>query len=189
MSSLASVLDGVLDRMGLRHGLMEHRALAVWAECIGPSLAGRTAAIHVRQGVLLVAVDSPAWASELSRRKKELLGRLATRLGERVIMDIRFKNANPRAAGETQTGYQGEGPRAGAVSDQALTAADLETIKEFSAMVEDGAMRESVGRLRAAALRLEHWKKANDWSPCAGCGVLAPPGAGLCPECQRASKT
>jgi predicted nucleic acid-binding Zn ribbon protein len=44
----------------------------------------------VQHGVLLVTTDHPAWAQELSLRRKELVEEINRRVGARVLEDIRF---------------------------------------------------------------------------------------------------
>lgn len=61
-----------------------------WEEVVGPEAAQATRAKAVQNGVLLVTTDHPAWAQELSLRRKELVEEINRRVGARALEDIRF---------------------------------------------------------------------------------------------------
>lgn len=48
-----------------------------WAEIVGPALAGPTRPIELIDGVLVVACDDPAWASQISWMEGQISERFA----------------------------------------------------------------------------------------------------------------
>jgi len=77
-----------VDPTGKRHGA---RAIAAWTEVVGPDIDRHTRDLALRPGgELVVYVDSPAWATQLSLMSGELVERLAERLGDRVVKSLRF---------------------------------------------------------------------------------------------------
>ncbi len=74
--------------------MREQEILSRWEEAVGSQVAGRTRPVAVRNRRLTVAVDSPAWAQQLSFLKKDLLQRFETLLGAGVIEDI-FLTSGP----------------------------------------------------------------------------------------------
>lgn len=90
MQDIKSVLDSFLRKTGLEKPVLQQKALVVWNEVVGDTVAKRTQPEEVKHGVLVVKVDTPVWRNELSLRKKEILERLNQALGQRVINDIRL---------------------------------------------------------------------------------------------------
>lgn len=62
-----------------------------WAEIVGEQVAAHTTPTSLRDGVLLVDVDDPAWASQLTFMEADLLGRLEQHLGEASVREIRHR--------------------------------------------------------------------------------------------------
>jgi predicted nucleic acid-binding Zn ribbon protein len=61
----------------------------VWPELVGEAIAGHSRPRSVRRGVLTVAVDSPAWATQLRYLEGDVVARLAVPLGPGVVTGIR----------------------------------------------------------------------------------------------------
>ena len=99
---LGGVLAGLVDRLGLKGHIDECRAVEQWPAAAGPRVAARTAAVAVRDGTLLVAVPSGAWARELAFLKPVLLDAVNRLVGRAVITDIRFSPAHWRRAARAQ---------------------------------------------------------------------------------------
>lgn len=52
-------------------------ALARWAEVVGPAIAAHARPVALDAGVLTIAVDDPAWASQLRWLERQLLEQLS----------------------------------------------------------------------------------------------------------------
>lgn len=90
-TGLPEVIDQVLrkaDPGGKRHSA---RAVAAWREVAGPVIAEHTRGFALREGQeLVVLVDSPAWAQQLSLMADELAARLNAHLGRTAVRSLRF---------------------------------------------------------------------------------------------------
>lgn len=64
--------------------------ISVWRDVVGASIDEHTRVEGFRGAELLVAVDSPAWATELSFMAEELKSRLNTKMGQDLVSCIRF---------------------------------------------------------------------------------------------------
>ena len=62
-----------------------------WPEVVGESLAARIKAVAVRGSELLVSVDDPAWASQISWLETQLLERIAGIIGSGRITAVRVR--------------------------------------------------------------------------------------------------
>ena len=60
-----------------------------WPELVGDNLASHIRPASIEAKTLVIAVEDPAWASQLKWLETDLLGRLAEALGEGVVTDLR----------------------------------------------------------------------------------------------------
>ncbi|MFQ6675088.1 MAG: DUF721 domain-containing protein [Fidelibacterota bacterium] len=90
MQDIKSVLEKFLRKTGMDKPVLQNRALVVWNEVVGDTVAGRAQPEEVKHGVLVVKVDTPVWRNELSLRKSEIVKALNRAIGESVIKDIRL---------------------------------------------------------------------------------------------------
>ncbi len=56
-----------------------------WEELVGPAVAAHARPVSLARGTLVVAVDQPAWAAQLSWLEADLLRRFDERLGVGVV--------------------------------------------------------------------------------------------------------
>lgn len=87
---IGKVLRDILESAGMSRRLDEHRAAEVWPRVAGQEIASMCAVVRVERGTMVVAVPSPAWATELYLMKPALLDKLEKELRSRAIRDIRF---------------------------------------------------------------------------------------------------
>lgn len=70
---VGSVIDTVLARLGVAEVVDRHGAFSEWPERVGPEIARAARPQRLDGDVLIVGVTSPAWMSELSLRRTEIL--------------------------------------------------------------------------------------------------------------------
>lgn len=90
MQSIQQVLDTYLRKSGLAKGIAQQRALNLWAEVVGPSIARNTTPEKVEHGVLYIKTKSSPWRQELQLRKQEIIKQLNAAIQHSAIKDIRF---------------------------------------------------------------------------------------------------
>jgi predicted nucleic acid-binding Zn ribbon protein len=88
-----SVLNRVLDGLGLSAAVSRHRIVHLWPKIVDSVVARHAKAIKVSGNLLLVAVDSSVWMNELVSMKTVLIQKLNASLprGTSGITDIRFQ--------------------------------------------------------------------------------------------------
>jgi len=191
ISGLGSVIDSALHQNSLAEGLRPHRALALWREVVGDTLAQASTAETVRGGVLFVRARSGVWAHELTLLRGDILQRLNSRLGGAIISDIHFK-AGGRRPKPLSTMTQRELPMG--PTDEQLGLSALDSLP----MPSDpkAAMMQRVQAIRLRAAKTMEWKRASGWIACRRCKALYEPSfadqtkktatSGLCPLCALA---
>lgn len=70
---VGSVIDKVLARLGVDEVVDRHRVFGEWPERVGAEIARAARPQRLDGDVLMVGVVSPAWMSELSLRRVEIL--------------------------------------------------------------------------------------------------------------------
>ena len=80
----------MLKRFGIDKAIAQNKALNIWNEIVGDTVAKNTQPDRVEHGVIIVKVSSPTWRQELYFQKKEIIQKLNNTIGKNVIRDIRF---------------------------------------------------------------------------------------------------
>ncbi|MFQ6607829.1 MAG: DUF721 domain-containing protein [Fidelibacterota bacterium] len=83
-------LYSLLKSTGIERSVEQSKALLVWEEVVGKSIAKNTEAQEVKHGTLMVKVSTPVWRNEIAMQKKEIIGKLNERIGSPVIKNIRL---------------------------------------------------------------------------------------------------
>ena len=81
-----------LDRLAARLGAPGVEALSTvftrWSEVVGPVVADHAKPVSLRDGVLVVAVDDPGWATQLRYLGASVVERFNELVGEGAIVRI-----------------------------------------------------------------------------------------------------
>ena len=89
---VASILEKVMRNLGLQERLTEAQIQGAWKEIVGDFIAQHACPSRIREGILYVQVLQPTVHYELDRVwKPQILKKLKTRFGAKVIRDIRFR--------------------------------------------------------------------------------------------------
>ncbi len=91
-TTAGDALKGVLKSLKIDQRLAETEVLKVWTSQMDPNVAAHAHPVGLRNGTLMVVVDSPVWLSEIVRyRRREILERLQNSFGRDVIARISFR--------------------------------------------------------------------------------------------------
>ena len=96
---VADSLEGLARRLGAPTAGALGAVFRHWEEAVGAAVAAHARPVSLTDGVLVVAVDQPGWATQLRYLTSDLLGRLADVAGEGVVgrIDIRVENGPQKA--------------------------------------------------------------------------------------------
>ena len=91
--AIGAPLDRLLDRLGAPPADALGALFERWDELVGPPLATHGQPAAIDDGVLVVHVSEPAWATEWRYRQGEVLRRLDELLGAGVVarIDVRVR--------------------------------------------------------------------------------------------------
>ena len=91
-TSVATVLRGLLGRLGLTASLSRHAIVESWPRIVGSQVARHAKAEKVTGATLHIAVDSAVWMNELAAMKNLLLEKLNKHIDPEAmpVAEIRF---------------------------------------------------------------------------------------------------
>ncbi|MHB1929026.1 MAG: DciA family protein [Acidimicrobiales bacterium] len=99
---VAASLGRVSERLGLGRPELLTAVFARWEELVGPDVAAHATPRMLRDGVLTVTVDHPAWAASLRLLAGDLLARVAGLGGDPVrelVVQVAGPSRGRRSAG------------------------------------------------------------------------------------------
>lgn len=158
---LGTSLGRLLNRLDRKSGggYFQVRVQDAWREVAGAGVAAHTVKAHVRQGELIVYVDSPVWATELSALAEQYRVRMNEELGHEPVKSVRF-TVSKRVAEERhweQAQQDAEDEKSHDVVESVpLSDVERAQVEASAASIEDDELREAV--IRATVADLE-WKK------------------------------
>ena len=88
---IGPAVDRFVRRFGGVRAATLDAVFSHWEEAVGASVAAHTHPLSLRDGTLVVAVDNPAWATQLRLLHGELVTRLAGVLGEGAVTRLEVR--------------------------------------------------------------------------------------------------
>ena len=87
---ISEILDSIKERQNLSRRLAECRALELWDEIAGSSIAAQTTFKEMKDGTLLLRISSAPLRHELSMRKSIIINEINRIMETQTVSDIRF---------------------------------------------------------------------------------------------------
>ena len=140
---LRDLLGDVGGKLGLASPNEVGKVWARWAEIVGPAIADHADPTSLRDGMLRIRVDSPAWATELGYLVGEIRGRINRAVETELVREVRVW-IGPREDRRGMRGHERVQPRP---TPQKAPAEDpheaLERAREAWSKSSGGASRPS----------------------------------------------
>ena len=84
-------LDRITRRLGGPSAGTATSVFSRWADLVGADIAAHARPVSLRGGVLVLAVDHPAWATQLRYMTSDLLGRIEGVAGKEAVTQIQVR--------------------------------------------------------------------------------------------------
>jgi hypothetical protein len=157
---LASVAGGIMGRLDTDgSGRERARAISAWRQVAGDGVFAHARGFALREGELLVFVDTPVWAQELAALAEIYRTGINERLGKEVVGSIRFavsRKVEEASRFDQEDAYAEEVRSADAVEPVPLTEEEREAVEAMAGVVANDDLRKSV---TAAAIAHFEWRK------------------------------
>jgi predicted nucleic acid-binding Zn ribbon protein len=131
-----SLLDTLFQNLGISERIRIETLRRKWRTIITEPLSNHTAPTEIKDGKLVIAVDSPAWLHHLKFLKKEM----ADKLKPHGVTDIRLKIGNVRIDSERQIPDNVALPE----SFRELTGDEITCIDRTIEDIEDGELKDVI---------------------------------------------
>jgi hypothetical protein len=154
---IARAVMGRLDRGG--EGFARARAVTAWRDIAGDEVASHARGFTLREGELLVFVDSSVWANELSALSEHYRTAVNERIGKETVSAVRFtvsKMVAEQRWWEAAASRAADEREADKVEPIPATETERSQIRMMASGVHDEKVREAV--IGAATRNLE-WRK------------------------------
>jgi hypothetical protein len=158
LNTALTKLVAKLDRanQGAYQQVMASRA---WEAVAGEATLAHSTGAHLREGEMVILVDSPLWATELSSLAEQYRQALNREIGKESVRAVRFtvsRKVQERqrweaAETEIESFYTED-----KVDPVPLTEEELRQVESSTSAIEDDGLREAVLRATIADLQ---WKK------------------------------
>ena len=89
--AISAALGKLLQDLGIRRKLREYDVITLWDQIVGEQIAKVATAQRIEKGVLFVEVASAPWRAELSMRRRDIIERINTIVGKKVVLEVRFR--------------------------------------------------------------------------------------------------
>ena len=149
----------ILGRLDKGGHMERARAVSAWREVAGAEVAGHAMGAAMRGDELIVYVDSPVWASELSALSEHYREAMNGLLGQEMVRTLRFtvsRKVSEERAWEAARAAEFEAARPERAEPVSLDPGEREDIERMAEAIHDERLREAA--IRAATADLE-WRK------------------------------
>jgi predicted nucleic acid-binding Zn ribbon protein len=91
IKSIDTALNELVDNLGIKQKLKELDAVVYWDSIVGKQISSMTTATHIIKGILFVSVKTSTWRNELTLRKREIVYKINSYIGNEIVKDIKFR--------------------------------------------------------------------------------------------------
>jgi hypothetical protein len=133
LQSINPVLDAMFRDLGISERIKLDTLSRRWSDIFSGSLAEHTAPADLKEGMLVIAVDSPVWLQHLKFMKKDILEKLKGH----GVRDIRFKHGSIYRDRENAKSVR----KAEEPVYRKLTSGEAESIENAVTQIEDAELK------------------------------------------------
>ncbi len=88
---ISQIISKLIKNPKLNERLQKLDALDIWNEIIGENLRKYIIESTVKEGVLIIKLNSPALRNELSYQKTDIINKINKGLGKKYLLDLKIK--------------------------------------------------------------------------------------------------
>jgi hypothetical protein len=159
-AGVAGMARGLIERLD-RTGESRARAdvIHLWRTIAGPEVYSHARGFALRDGELVVFVDSHAWANDLAVMSEHYLAAMQSGVGKEAVTSLRFavsRKVTEEKSREADDLLDAEAETTPTVEPGRATETELRQLRMMAAGIHDAELREAV--IAAAIAQLE-WRK------------------------------
>lgn len=89
--SIAEIIGDFMQQEDIESAVLEHKALQLWGNVVGPGVNRMTTERYVDDGVITVKISSAALRNDLMLTRSSIIEQLNNLVGKPVIKEIIFR--------------------------------------------------------------------------------------------------
>ena len=149
--NLRHLLTELIRTHNLEPKILEQKVFALWREHLSAPLSTKTIPVSLSNGILKIYTEHPAYITELSFHKQQILANLNAELGQPVLTDLRIELRPARAAKPHEIEHSPSNQKTPkTISEgrtQPVTSEQLERIEQALTSVSDTQLKKSLWQL------------------------------------------
>ena len=180
LAGFGRLVNNSLEELGLQHKIREYQVVEKWADVVGPHIAASSAADKVWDGILYVCCKSSAWSNELSLHKEDIIKKLNSAVGKKIVLDIRFSAKGFAKASQKKSKNLGSEETA----DLEAIEVDSEVASKVAAIAPSEDLADKIREAIITSKRLTELKRQEGWKTCPKCSELHKDDYEICNNCR-----
>ena len=88
---ISGVVRSVLERLDKRSNPTSDEINKIWQEVVGKKAFTHTKPASLKEKKLVINVDGSGWLYELTLKKKQLLNKMKSKLGQDKVKELQFR--------------------------------------------------------------------------------------------------
>jgi hypothetical protein len=141
MKKVGSLLSSIFKDLGIEDKIRLSSMQEEWRSLFNEPLSLHTYPVEIKDGELLINVDSPAWLGQLKFFKQDIIKKLSAF----NITSVRFKHGRVYSRGfkdSSGQGFKGQGDSK--QNSKPITCSELEWINQAVSTVSDSQLQENI---------------------------------------------
>ena len=91
VEDIGSVIKSVVSGLNIESKINSSRLFNHWQEIVGSEISSKAKPEKLNKGLLFVSVTTSTWANELSLMSNQLIDRINSYIGKKIVKEIRFR--------------------------------------------------------------------------------------------------
>jgi hypothetical protein len=183
MEKIDNILPVTIKKMGIFKPYTVNSVIAHWQEIVGEEIALHTYPQEIQRFTIFVSVDNSVWCHHLSMMKKNIIDKINSFAGEKLVRDIRFQAGYfKNCQNQITDGDEIVSPYN--INKIPLAQQELDSIHNTVEGLGNKYLKQKLIRILRKDYALRKIKLQSNWRPCAGCSVLCPPDETYCTACK-----
>lgn len=189
MKIMSDIIPATIKSMNIQKKYNTQSVIVHWKKIVGDDIAIHTHPVLIQSGILVIEVNNSVWCHHLSMMKENIIEKINSFIGEKLIVDIRFKVGYLKKGHNEESNEDDIQPsKTYKLSKVKLDDSDMQIIHDTVEYVHDKYLRQKILRVMRKDFALKKIQKQNNWHECVSCNVLCPPDQTFCSVCKLTKK-
>jgi hypothetical protein len=184
MNRVRVILPQTLVKLGIKKRYNAESVICHWREIVGDKIATHACPAAVHGTLLVISVTNSAWCHHLSMFKGQIISKINSFVGEKLITDIRFQAGYFKNYQNEDNTDNNEFVLQSAMDRVRLDDDDCSQIDAVVNQVADDQLRRRLRQFVQKQFKLKQVRLRQAWHQCAKCTAFCPADKVYCTSCE-----